>query len=324
VQRAKELFAGFRDDRELVQQKKGVIAACLCLAFEQLSEAGEQILKAEQGQVEEAVAPAENGSDPTAAAGAAPPSEQSSFQYNKRAARRNELHHSNLAGKGGLLLDFASVETKSAKSVLSAASTAPSSSNNSPTNGAVADACSTKPVATWDLEDCRKWLTEIPRQIAQGWVDAREKSAKGIPSGSLEDLEGELVMHTFTLIEHLEQEMHAKAEPNGRKVVTPRLNDLAKLGINWQHKHERGAVSKSLPQAQTSKRTAGQILIMKTAKKLGSILNDPVAGEAIHKKLREVVDKQDTLKKQKFREEASRQRLMQMKRKPWLQARLQS
>ena len=298
-----------------------MIAACLCLAFEQLSEAGEQILKAEQGQVAEPVAAAENGSEPAVATAAAP--SQSPFQYNKRAARRNELHHSNLAGKGGLLLDFASVETKSAKSVASAASAATSSTNNSPTNGN-GDACSTKPVATWDLEDCRKWLTEVPRQIAQNWVDAREKSPKGIPAGSLEDLEGELVMHTFTLIEHLEQEMHAKQESNGRKVVTPRLNDLAKLGINWQHKHERGAGSKSLPQTQKSKRTAGQILIMKTAKKLGSILDDPIAGEAIHKKLREVVDKQDTMKKQKFREEASRQRLMQMKRKPWLQARLQS
>ena len=34
VQRAKELFAGFRDDRELIQQFKGVLAACLCEAFE--------------------------------------------------------------------------------------------------------------------------------------------------------------------------------------------------------------------------------------------------------------------------------------------------
>ena len=275
-------------------------------------------MKAEQGQVAEPVAAVENGADPAAA-----PS-QPSFQYNKRAARRNEMHHSNLAGKGGLQLDFASVETKSTKSAISAASAVTSSTNNSPTNAA-GDACITKPVATWDLEDCRKWLTEVPRQIAQGWVEAREKNPKGIPAGNLEDLEGELVMHTFTLIEHLEQEMHAKPTTgNGLKVVTPRLNDLAKLGINWQHKHERGAGSKSLPQAQKSKRTAGQILIVKTAKKLGSILNDPVAGEAIHKKLREVVEKQETLKKQKFREEASRQRMMQMQRKPWLQARLQS
>ena len=36
-ERAKELFAGFRDDRELVQQFKGVLASCLCLSFDQLS-----------------------------------------------------------------------------------------------------------------------------------------------------------------------------------------------------------------------------------------------------------------------------------------------
>ena len=127
-----------------------------------------------------------------------------------------------------------------------------------------------------------------------------------------------MVEHTFTLIEHLEQELQMKQTGNGEKVVTPRLNDLAKLGIQWQYKHERGAGSKSLPQAAKSKRTAGQILILKTAKKLGSILNDPASGEAIHKKLREVVWKQETLKLQAQREEASRQRMLQMKRKPWL------
>ena len=321
VQRAKELFAGFRDDRELVQQFKGVIAACLCEAFDQLSDAGKQILKAEQGQGPESVAsdPAatasssssDNGKSASATAAAAAASE-AAFQYNKRAARRNELHHSNLAGKGGLLLDFDSVET--AKSAAAAATGSPTSS----------DAGISKPASTWDLEDCRRWLTEVPRQISLEWIEAREKGVDGIPSGSQSDLEGRLVEHTFNLIEHLEQQLQTKQPTNGKKVITPRLNDLAKLGIQWQHKHERGAGSKSLPQAAKSKRTAGQILILLTAKKLGSILNDPVAGEAIHKKLREVVSKQETLKLQGLREEASRQRLLQMKRKPWLQARLQS
>jgi transcription initiation factor TFIIIB Brf1 subunit/transcription initiation factor TFIIB len=45
LQRAKELFAGFRDDRELVQQFKGVLAGCLCEAFDQLSRDGRQLLK---------------------------------------------------------------------------------------------------------------------------------------------------------------------------------------------------------------------------------------------------------------------------------------
>ena len=45
LQRAKTLFAGFRDERELVQQFKGVLAGCLCEAFDQLSRDGRQLLK---------------------------------------------------------------------------------------------------------------------------------------------------------------------------------------------------------------------------------------------------------------------------------------
>merc|ERR1719464_1375743 len=52
VQRAKELFAGFRDDRELVQQFKGVIAACLSEAFDQLSRDGRQLLKKKAGEAD--------------------------------------------------------------------------------------------------------------------------------------------------------------------------------------------------------------------------------------------------------------------------------
>lgn len=323
MSQAKELFAGFRDDRELVQQFKGVIAACLCEAFDQLSDAGKQILKAGQSQGPESVegepsaatssssGDKKESNNSAAATAAAVAASEAAFQYNKRAARRNELHHSNLAGRGGLLLDFDSVE---------AAKKGASQEKNSPSN---AEAGIAKPASTWDLEDCRRWLTDVPSQIATEWIEAREKGVDGIPSGSQADLEGRLVEHTFNLIEHLEQQLHSKQASNGKKVVTPRLNNLAKLGINWQHKHERGAGSKSLPQAAKSKRTAGQILILLTAKKLGSILKDPVAGEAIHKKLRELVSKQETLKLQGLREEASRQRLQQMKRKPWLQARLE-
>ena len=70
-------------------------------------------------------------------------------------------------------------------------------------------------------------------------------------------------------------------------------------------------------------RTAGQILLLKTAKKLGSILNDPVAGEAIHRELRGLIGKQEALKQKEMRDEATRQRFNQMQRKPWLTARAQ-
>jgi hypothetical protein len=312
VQRAKELFAGFRDDRELVQQFKGVIAGCLCEAFEQLSAAGAQILKPARGQEinPEPVAPEKAASGPPDAAQSnAGVSE--SVQYNKRAARRKELHHANLAGKGGLLLDYSDMDNKSSKSAAEKAI-------HSPSNGVDVN----KQAASWELEDCRRWLLEASRQIAQEWSEAREQKVEGVPSGTLEELEGRLVEHTFTLCEHLELELQSKRKSGSNRVITPRVNNMAKLGIKWQSAHERGAGAN--PAGPKSTRTAGQLLLLKTAKKLGSILNDPVAGDAIHKKLREVVSKHETLKSQSRREEASRQRLLQMKRKPWLQARLQT
>jgi hypothetical protein len=313
VQRAKELFAGFRDDRELVQQFKGVIAGCLCEAFEQLSAAGAQILKPAHGQEikPEPVAPEKPASGDADAAQPHGGSSESVL-YNKRAARRKELHHTNLAGKGGLLLDYSDMDNKSSKSAAEKAT-------HSPTNGVDVN----KQAASWELEDCRRWLLEASRQIAQEWVEAREKKTEGVPSGSLGELEGRLVEHTFTLCEHLEQELQSKQKNSGsNRVVTPRVNNMDKLGIKWQSSHERGAGAN--PTGPKSTRTAGQLLLLKTAKKLGSILSDPVAGDAIHKKLREVVGKHEMLKSQGRREEASRQRLLQMKRKPWLQARLQT
>jgi hypothetical protein len=66
-------------------------------------------------------------------------------------------------------------------------------------------------------------------------------------------------------------------------------------------------------------RNAGQILILKTAKKLGMMLKDDVAGAAIHKELRSLVGQQEAKKRQLMREEATRQRMAQMKRKGYLQ-----
>ena len=70
-------------------------------------------------------------------------------------------------------------------------------------------------------------------------------------------------------------------------------------------------------------RTAGQILILKTSKKLGTLLNDPIAGDAIHKEVRAVISRQEALKQKEMRDEATRQRLHQMQRKPWLAAKAQ-
>jgi hypothetical protein len=291
VQRAKEVFAGFRDDRELVQQFKGVIAACLCEAFEQLSQQGKQILKQEQEEVEKVVA------DNT-----------KTQQLSARAARRNELHHANMAGKGGLNLDLSSVKKEKMAG----------QSESSPK-------AEEKPAPSWDLEDCRSWLLEASRSIAQQWVEERNNdgpNAKKIPSGSSDELEGQLVEHSITLCEQLEAEIKTRKSSGSTSsrssqstnVRTPRVQDMSKLSIKWQ---KLGTTKASTDGG----RTAGQILILKTAKKLGSILNDPVAGDAIHKELRGVVGRQEERKRKEIRDEASRQRFSQMKRKPWLQAR---
>ena len=353
VQRAKELFAGFRDDRELVQQFKGVIAACLCEAFEQLSTAGHSIMKGDEALQSSASSAASKGSSSSSNGGkaGADVTTNSATGYSSRAARRNELHHAKLAGKGGLLLDFSNVPTvQDPKATPSASTTeggggAGGGKTDSPlvAGGGAQNALEEVPAATWDLEHCRSWLLEASRRIAQQWVDERSKgtsAAKRIPSGTLEELEGQLVEHTFTLCEQLEAELQTRASSSSRnkganvaakRVITPRINEMGKLGIKWQHSHERGSGGKggvggsgTTTTTGSLNRTAGQSLILKTAKKLGSMLNHPVAGEAIHKELRVVVAKQEAKKLKDRRLEASRQRLQQMKRKPYLLARVQA
>lgn len=281
----------------------GCSGACLCEAFEQLSQEGRAILKGASDDVFK--------------------EDETTKKLSARAARRNELHHATIAGKGGLLLDFSEVnEKEKGKSPMASAS-----SSTSP-KGSVSE----KPAATWDLLDCRSWLLDASRRIAQSWDEERKKgteASKKYPQGKLEDLEGQLVEHSITLCENLEselKEMNEKAASSKR--ITPRVNDMSKLGIKWQNIQDRRTGGKlgiaKASVAKPSGRTAGQILLLKTAKKLGSIMNDDVAGEAFHKELRAVVGQQETRKRQQMRDEATRQRLQQMKRKPWLQARIQA
>jgi hypothetical protein len=286
----------------------------LSIAFEQLSEEGRAILKsAEQAEA------LFSTNDPDGKQRA----------LSARAARRNQLHHANLAGKGGLLLDFSNVETKGEASALLST---PGASAASSAAAAPSHKASDKPAASWDLLDCRSWLLDASRRIAQQWVEERNAgtpASKSIPPGTLEELEGQLVEHSITLCEHLEKEANESATASTsaaakRKVVTPRVQDMSKLGIKWQHDRGNGGRGAFGGSGAGSRRTAGQVLILKTAKKLGEILKDPFAGDAMHKELRGMLAQQETRKQQQIREEASRQRLQQMKRKPWLQAKLEA
>jgi len=293
VQRAKEIFAGFRDDRELVQSFKAVVCACLILSFEELSQSGMKLMKQRQQQDAEAL-------------------------LSNRANRRNELHNASMAGKGGLLLDMSKVKADKEKVV-------------------ILSAIESKQASLWDLDDCRSWLLEASRAIAQQQSEPSSENGNR-PSCPLAELEGKLVEHTMTLCNALETELKAKNDPSSksRRVITPRVKSMAHLSIRWQHAHERGSGGKGgvgnsgrenqkknkLQQKQkagsVSQRRAGQVLLLKTAQKLSRLLNDNFAGEAFHKELRSLINRQEARKLKKRREESAQHRFQQMQRKPWL------
>jgi len=293
VQRAKEIFAGFRDDRELVQSFKAVVCACLILSFEELSQSGMKLMKQRQQQDAEAL-------------------------LSNRANRRNELHNASMAGKGGLLLDMSKVNAEKETVVH-------------------LSAIETKQASSWDLDDCRSWLLEASRGISQQQSKPSSENSNR-PSCPLAELEGKLVEHTMTLCNALETELKAKNNPSSksRRVITPRVKSMDHLGIKWQHAHERGSGGKGgvgnsgqenrnkdkLQRKQkvgsVNQRTAGQVLLLKTAQKLSRLLNDKFAGEAFHKELRSLINRQEARKLKQRREESAQHRFQQMQRKPWL------
>ena len=332
VQRAKELFAGFRDDREMVQQYKAVIAACLSEAFDQLSKDGKQLLKKQAG---------ESANDSSTNL-----EDDGEKIVHARASRRNDLHSASLAGKGGLLLDTKVVSYGGVGGGLSNLKTPKDSITGLPFE--------TKAAATWDMDDCRSWMIEATKSIAKSWVEARQSSANlatadsnnptaavtvhAIPKGTKDELEGNLVEHTLKLSEYLEAQLKGKASTGGnqpgrgRRVNTPRVADMGTLGIKWQHSYERGSGGKGgvgnsgrtitgVKPGERSSRTAGQILLLLTAKKFGNI-TDPVAGASFHKELKAILAREDAKKRMERKEESTQARLKQMNRKPWLTSRV--
>ena len=295
LQRAKELFAGFRDDRELVQQFKGVVAGCLCESFDQLSRDGRKILSIRAG---------EEGTKEDIEV-------EDKKKLNTRAIRRMELHSSSSSGKGGR----ASIAEATA---------------------VVLCASEEKPLTSWDLANSRSWLIEASKRIAQQWY--KKNQEEGISnSESQDEMTGKLVQHALTLCNSLEQEMSKvghSAVSNGKnkhRVKTPRLrdNEMGRLGIKWQHSHERGSggaggVGNSGKSNKGPKigKTAGQILRLKTKKKLIDVIGDLEAGDAFHRELRALVERQDKRRSQERSNDALLQRNRQMQRKPWLQARV--
>jgi hypothetical protein len=60
-----------------------------------------------------------------------------------------------------------------------------------------------------------------------------------------------------------------------------------------------------------------------TAKRFGNIIGQQAAGAAFHKELKAVIGREDARQRLERRDEATKARLKQMNRKPWLQKRVQ-
>ena len=88
---------------------------------------------------------------------------------------------------------------------------------------------------------------------------------------------------------------------------------MAKLQIKWQKldTHNGGKT-----------KTAGQLLILKSVKKLIQITSDEKSSIAINKELKSLLAQQNNKKRKASNAEVEEKRLAQMKRKPWLQTKI--
>jgi len=282
VQRAKELFAGFRDDRELVQQFKGVVAACICEAFHQLSSDGRRILKQRVVGVDE---------------------EDKEEVLTKRATWRSDMHKSTAAQHENLVVK----------------------DNSTPDAGTVEN----KPAPSWTIDDCRSFLLESSKKIAQQWSTTNNTvnpiSKSPYPNKDQSELEGMMIEYTLKMCDYLEKQVTENSAKNNInethtkiRVATPRVNDMKKLSLTLQHSDP---VRMNLTIKSSQNKSAGQVLILLTSKKWGMLVGDKIAGEAFHKELRTLLAKQESQKTKQRHMELAQQRFKQLKRKPWLQAR---
>ena len=84
-----------------------------------------------------------------------------------------------------------------------------------------------------------------------------------------------------------------------------------------------GRTISGIKPGERSSRTAGQILLLLTAKRFGNIIGHQVARGAFHKELKAVIGQEDARQRLERRDEATKARLKQMNRKLWLQKRVQ-
>jgi len=198
------------------------------------------------------------------------------------------------------------------------------------------------PISSWDMSECRSFLLEASRKIAQIWCKNAENKSP-YPSKSQDELEGMLIEYTLIMCDYFEQQINNANKKHGNAtkrthVITPKAASMGNLSITWQHSDPvRSGMTCNSHQAASNnnnnnnnqknntkspnKKTPGQILLLLSSKKWSTIIKDNAAGEAFHRELKIILALQESQRSKKRRTEMAEQRFRRIKRKPWLQAR---
>ena len=288
VERAKELFACFRDDRDVVKDLGGVLAACLCEALEHCAfHAGTDLLelaKRHAFQLQKIIA----GIGPDRKR-----SQRSQKTLLGKTIRRKMLHDTSMAIRGkNLDLDEITKHINTTKKVTVAAASFDVDLER-------------KPLVAWNLNDIRSWLLYASRVIVETQTNPCDRAA--------EELEAVMMKHTMSLCELLQSETEKpRSHISAQRAAWRRDDDTARSGVAQQP----GTSSK-----KSNTGSPGKQMLLLNVKKLDRIFNgDRFAATSIHQMLRGLVRRQSVRSSNAVKQKASRVRFQQIKRSHWLSA----
>jgi hypothetical protein len=193
-----------------------------------------------------------------------------------------------------------------------------------------------------ELEDKQ----DAAKQGAGKRLMLEKRMAECVTEDDEEALEGLLMEKAMVLCEKLEEEMEGSTSATGTttksttapskiSVSTSRVSDMGVLSIKWQGKDERGSGGAGgvgnnsrnnlgaapLRGGRGGGKTAGQILMLKTSKKITDIVEDGVVGNLIFTALENVKNGQKEMKRKRTGNDHAQLRVNQMKRKNYLAVR---
>ncbi|CAB9524152.1 expressed unknown protein [Seminavis robusta] len=239
---AKELYSEFRNRRQVLKDPEGVIAACLCEAFDRSSLEGRTRLESELQRLRKIA----SAQDWAAAA---------NNKAAKRAMRRNMLHTVHFAQSNARSNSKAPIATAA---VQGEAAT-------------VAALERSKPVASWDINDTRAWLLCAARAIAKHWEEHQPANTES--NKSLDEFEAAMVEHTFVICEYLENNSQGASPVVGKKVLLMNAKKLSSIvgdvaAAKALHQKIRGVVNRqAVRKSQAARQKASQLRFQQTKRK---------------------------------------------------------